>query len=178
MHRFASVAVLALASTTFAQGPKATPEHKFLQGQAGKWDAVITLPGANAPMKGSLEVRKLGNTWVTSTLKMDFGPLKYEGRGTMGFDPRKKKFVGSWADNITDSLALPEGTLDEATKTFTETWSQALPNGDTAFFKLVTTHDGDDKMKAVYHSGKTADELKEVMTIEYTRAKTEEKKAK
>jgi hypothetical protein len=157
------------------EGPTPTPEHKFIQQSAGTWDATITLPGA-PPMKGTLEIKKLGGLWTTSTLKADFGPIKYEGRGTSGYDPRKKKFVGSWADNISDSLAVLEGAVDLKTETTTTTWSQALPDGTTAHFKLVTARDGDDKMKGVYHRGATPDDLKEIMTIEYVRAKSIEAK--
>jgi len=176
MNRLVLTAVVLMSNVTNAQGPKPTPEREYLFKQVGKWDAEVKITGAAEPMKGTLEVKKLGNFWITSTLKADFGQLKYEGRGTKGYDPHKKKFVGAWADTITDSLATPEGTLDESGKTLNESWSQTLPDGATAYFKLVTTHDGDDKMKAVYHTGKAADDLKEVMTIEYTRVKAAEKK--
>src|SRR5438876_12293920 len=47
--------------------------------------------------------------------------MKFKGMGIEGYDNTKKKFVGSWIDNMGTGIAFSEGTYDPATKTFTYT---------------------------------------------------------
>jgi hypothetical protein len=155
--------------------PKPSPERQFLQKLVGRWDAAVKIKGAPDAMRGTLEVRKLGELWVVRTLKANLGGLPYEGHGTQGFDPHKRKVVGAWADSITDSLAVTEGAFDEKKQTLIETWSQVLPEGQTSHFKIVTKRHGAERITAVYHRGPSPNKLAEIMTIEYTPAKTAEK---
>ena len=45
----------------------------------------------------------------------------FKGHGMEGYDNVKKKFVGTWMDNMGTGIMMSEGDYDPATKTFTYT---------------------------------------------------------
>jgi Protein of unknown function (DUF1579)/TIR domain/PEGA domain len=47
--------------------------------------------------------------------------MTYTGMGVEGYDNVKKKFVGSWSDNMGTGIQFSEGTYDPVTKTFNYT---------------------------------------------------------
>ena len=47
--------------------------------------------------------------------------MTFKGMGIEGYDNVKKKFVGSWVDNMGTGIMTSEGDYDAATKTFTYT---------------------------------------------------------
>ena len=55
------------------------------------------------------------------------GGQKFVGHGQMGYDPAKKKFIGTWVDSMSTSLAQMDGTYDEATKELTMVMTMADP---------------------------------------------------
>ena len=50
-----------------------------------------------------------GGLWVLSKFEGDFGGMKFEGRGQFGYDPIKKKYVGTWIDSMSPTLSVLEG---------------------------------------------------------------------
>src|SRR5262249_52422264 len=116
-----SVARLSVAVTLFVWGtastaraqegggpplPKPTAEHKVLAQEAGAWDGTIKMfmAGPDAPPSVSKGVETntlgLGGFWMLSEFKGEFGGMPFEGRGTFGYDPVKKKYVGTWIDSM------------------------------------------------------------------------------
>jgi hypothetical protein len=63
---------------------------------------------------GTEKFESFGETWVTAEGELQAGgvPMKY--KMTVGYDPAKKKFVGSWICNQMPDLWVYEGTVDEA----------------------------------------------------------------
>ncbi len=112
-----------------AQFPTATEEHKLLKQDVGTWTATVKTwmgpdgqPAPDAePMvtKGEEVNRMLGQFWVVSSFKGEFGGMPFEGLGTSGYDTKTKKFVGSWVDSFSPSAMQMVGTYDKATKTLT-----------------------------------------------------------
>lgn len=96
--------------------PQLTKEHKFLQRNLGVRSGTMQMysePGA-APLEMPFKETNTavhGGLWVQS--EFEVGP--YQGRGMTGFDPIRKKFVGTWTNNQTPYLAVMEGTYDETT---------------------------------------------------------------
>ena len=43
--------------------------------------------------------------------------MQFKGMGVEGYDNVKKKFVGSWIDNMGTGIQFSDGTYDPATKT-------------------------------------------------------------
>jgi hypothetical protein len=120
-----------------AQQPaKPGPEQEVLKKFEGNWDATVAFSGQEA--KGQ-SVYKLGfgGLWLTQDFQGDFGGMKFEGRGTTGYDPIKKKYVGTWIDSMSPSLAIMEGEFSKDGKTYTETGEGPGPDGKPAKMKNV-----------------------------------------
>ncbi len=44
---------------------------------------------------------------------MDFMGTAFSGASTLGYDPKKEKFVGTWIDSMSPTLTHMEGEFDE-----------------------------------------------------------------
>src|SRR5882672_5407809 len=54
----------------------------------------------------------LGGFWLSYEYKGEMMGAPFTGRGTMGYDQQKKKYVGTWIDSMKSGLFLSEGTGD------------------------------------------------------------------
>jgi hypothetical protein len=126
--------------------PKPSPEHKLLAKDVGVWDATIKMymGGPDAPPSESkgVETSTLmkGGLWLVSSFTGEFAGQPFEGTGVTGFDPKKKKYVGTWADSMTPELSLMEGAYDEKTKTMTMTGDGTGEDGKTMSMQYITEH--------------------------------------
>lgn len=103
----------------------AQKEHQWLMQVLGEWSSEAEmemapgLPVEKCP--GTESVRALGDLWVVC-----------EGRGempggagpatmlmTLGYDPKKKAFIGSWAGSMMTHMWVYHGALDAAGKVLT-----------------------------------------------------------
>jgi hypothetical protein len=100
------------------------PQHEWLRQLEGDWvheTAVPPAPGQAADtLTGTESVRFLGNIWLVA-----------EGRGqmpgggeawtlmTLGYDPGKGRFVGSWHGSMMQHLWVYDGQLDDAERVLT-----------------------------------------------------------
>ncbi len=116
------LAVAGVATTAWSQAPapEVTRWHKMLKDDAGVWDAEmkIWMQGPEAePLvtKGVERNRMVGDYWLVSDFTADLGGQEFTGHGQTGYDPVKKKFVGTWIDSMSASLSPMEGTYDEKT---------------------------------------------------------------
>ena len=94
------------------QPPRVTKHHNLLLKSVGAWTATMTSPMANGPSKGSEVNEMLGELWLTTHFKGQFLGSPFEGRGLMGYDTTKKKYVGVWIDTTTDTMSIGEGTYE------------------------------------------------------------------
>jgi len=174
-----TVLLLALGVTsTRAQGPmpQATAEHLGLEAEVGTWDAVSKMwfaPGAE-PMGGTaVETNKmLGKMWLVSEYKGEMMGAPFVGHGQFGYDPQKKKYIGTWIDTFGPYLSVMEGTVDEKTKTLTMLSKGFDPmTGKECISKMVSTMiDHDHKKFEIFKpvEGKK-DQWWKQMEINYTR---------
>ena len=92
---------------------------------AGSWDATVKSwmqgPEAEPVVSKGVEVVKLmpGGLWLLSEFHGKFGEMEFHGAGQSGFDPVKKKYVGTWVDSMETSIMTMEGDFDSQTKTLT-----------------------------------------------------------
>lgn len=101
-----------------------TKDHAWLEQLIGEWKFESECAGepGGEPMKsGGVEhVRSLGGLWVVCE-----GGGEMPGGGSMsfimsvGFDPAKNKYVGSWIASCMGMMFVYEGDLDESTNTLT-----------------------------------------------------------
>jgi hypothetical protein len=61
----------------------------------------------------------LGGFWLATEYKGEMMGKPFTGRGTMGYDQHKQKYVGTWIDSIASGLYLSEGTADASGKVWT-----------------------------------------------------------
>lgn len=116
----AMAAILVLPAVLAAQPTK---EHEWLHQLAGQWDADIEIfaePG-KPPMKlkSTEHTRRIGGYWILSEGEVTGSPMPFKRALTLGYDPQKKKYVGTWVDSNSPNIGNYEGSLDEAGKTLT-----------------------------------------------------------
>jgi hypothetical protein len=104
--------------------PKPGRQHETLKQFEGSWDAVsrfMTEPGKPMAESKGVEIASmgLGGFWLTYEYKGEMNGASFTGRGTMGFDQQKQKYVGTWIDSSKSGLFLSEGTADDQGKVFT-----------------------------------------------------------
>ncbi len=103
---------------------KPTEEHRWLQQLIGDWTyegECLTGPDQPAEKTSGTETfRAVGDLWVVgeSTGQMPGGGDALM-RITLGFDPAKGRFVGSWVGSMMPMLWTYEGFLDEGRKILT-----------------------------------------------------------
>lgn len=97
--------------------PKPGKQHEVLKQFEGTWDAVAKFamePGK--PMTESKGVETsvvgLGGFWLSYEYTGEMMGAPYIGRGTLGFDQKKQKYVGTWIDSMKSGLFISEGTGD------------------------------------------------------------------
>jgi hypothetical protein len=99
-------------------------EHAWLQRLVGEWtyEAEAVMAPGQPPMKsqGVESVRSLGGLWIVGD-----GHGECPGGGpattllTLGYDPQKKRFVGTWVGSMMTHLWTYDGALDAAGKVLT-----------------------------------------------------------
>ena len=99
---------------------KAEPqkEHEWLQKLVGEWTMegeCVTEAGEPVKSTGSESVRSLGGLWV---LAEGQGEMPGGGHATMlmtlGYDPQKGRYVGTWIGTMMTHMWLYDGELDPA----------------------------------------------------------------
>jgi Protein of unknown function (DUF1579) len=153
-----------------AQPPKPGPEQELLKQMAGEWDATVAFMGKE--QKGSA-VYKLGfgGFWLTEDFKGEFGGHQFEGRGTTGYDPIKKKYVSTWIDSASPSMMVMEGNFDKDGTTYTET-GEGPAGIEGKSQKLKSVFEFKDKDTFVFTMYEVADgKPTEMMKITYKRKK-------
>jgi hypothetical protein len=101
---------------------KPDKNHEWLKRFVGQWEmeSECVMGPDQPPMKGTGKetVRMLGDLWIVGESTMSM-PGAGEGKAilTIGYDPIRKKFVGTWVGSMMTHLFVYEGELDEATGT-------------------------------------------------------------
>jgi hypothetical protein len=121
------LALLAGMSTLRAQEPPKFPaaekEHEWLKQLAGEWEseAECAIEPGKPPVKvkGTESAHMLGGFWVIGHSKSEIMGMPYTSMMTIGYDPEKKKYVGTWVDSMTSFAWKYEGTLDASGKVLT-----------------------------------------------------------
>lgn len=173
----ATLLLAAIAPAVRAQ-MSPTPEHSHLESEVGVWDAEVQMwytPDAEPVASKAVETNKmLGKLWLLSTFEGDFGGMKFTGHMQLGYDPTKKKYVGTWIDTMSPYLQTMEGTWDDKTNTSTMLATGVdLSTGKPSTSKMVTRYESDDVkifQMLMPVEGKEGEWWK-MMEVKYTRKK-------
>jgi hypothetical protein len=98
-------------------------EHKALAPLAGSFTAVVRMwMGGPKPVEntGTADGKAiLGGRFYEEVFTGTVMGQPFEGRGLIGYDNAKKKYVWSWIDSMTTALSTAEGTADATGKVIT-----------------------------------------------------------
>lgn len=116
-----SFAISAAAQEAQLPGPE--KEHQWLKKFVGEWESqseAVAGPG-QPPLEctGAMSSRMLGEFWVVSNVTGEMAGTTITAVQTIGYDPAKKKYVGTWVDSMMNHLWRYEGTVDESGKILT-----------------------------------------------------------
>lgn len=147
MKSLIAVLCLALCSTQLLaqlpEFPKPTKEHEWLQQFVGEWESTseaTTGPGQpTQTCTGTMKAKMLGGFWLIGEVESNMPGMKIQAVQTIGYDPEKKKYIGSWVDSAFNHQWKYEGSVDETGKILTlqaEGPSFAEP-GKTAQFRDI-----------------------------------------
>ena len=171
------LAVLACAAVAAAQEgppmPKPGPEHEMLKKDVGTWDATVEMLMPPSPPSKGTEVNTLGpgGLWLISDFKSEMMGAPFQGHGVTGWDPAKKKYVGTWVDSMSTALSTIEGTYDAASRSVTSMMQVTGEGGQPMTMKAVTQmKDDDTRVFTMYMNGPDGKEAP-TMRITYKRRK-------
>lgn len=136
-----------------AAGPSTPPpsaEHAVLHRLIGKWSARMeTRPGADEKFDKSRATETVGTCcgglFVLTDLKGKKKKTPRGGRGILGYDPARGRYLMAWADTRSTSLVLNAGDYDEASDTLTFVYEQPDGQGGTRQVREVFAWDGADR---------------------------------
>jgi hypothetical protein len=99
-------------------------EHQWLQKLVGEWtlEAEATTDPGKAPekFKATESVRSLGGLWILAEGQGEMpGGEPAVTMMTLGYDPQKKRYVGTWIGSMMTHLWVYDGALDAAERVLT-----------------------------------------------------------
>jgi len=165
---------------------KMNENHKLLSSLDGNWTYTIKMwmnpdPNAKPQESKGTATRKsvMGGRYVMMDVSGKFqmpgedGKMKevqFKGMGLEGYDNVKKKFVGSWIDNMGTGIMFSEGDYDAGTKTFTYTSEmEPMPGMKSQVREVLKMTDTNHMMLEWYEN--QGGQEKKTMEIAYTRKK-------
>lgn len=190
----AATALVALTATlAFADDPKpsaadakaqmdamvkaATPgdAHKKLGPMVGTFTASIKTwmqPG-QPPLETSgvsENTWALDGRWVEQRYNGTFMGMPFKGIGYTGYDNIKKKYVGTWMDNMSTWVMSSTGTAEGNAYTFTSTMDDPVTGKPSPIKQKVTVVDDDHHTMEMWSTAPDGSMYK-VMEIAYSRKK-------
>jgi hypothetical protein len=153
-------------------------EHEWLHKLVGEWTFEAECPGGPdqpvAKHTGSERVRSLGGLWIVAEGQ---GEMPGGGEGktimTLGFDPQKGRYTGTWIGSMMNYLWIYEGTLDAAGKVLTlcADGPSMAGDGTTASYQDVIELVSDDHRVLSSHLRGDDGKWSKFMTAHYRRTK-------
>lgn len=144
-------------STLWAYQPPNMPgpekEHTWLKQFIGEWetDSEANMgPGQPAmKCKGSLKSRALGEFWIVTDFKAMMMGTEMTGLQQIGYNPQKKKYIGTWIDAMMNHMWVYEGEVDTTGKILTleAEGPNMLQPGKTAKFRDIYEFASKDEIK-------------------------------
>ena len=164
---------------------KLNENHKLLTDSVGTWNYTVKMwmngdPSSKPEESKGTATRKaiMDGRFVVMdvTGKMEMpgadGKMKsmtFKGHGLEGYDNVKKKFVGTWMDNMGTGIMMSAGDYDPASKTFTYTSEmEPMPGMKTSVREVLKITDKN-HMTFEWYENRGGQEVK-TMEINYTRA--------
>jgi hypothetical protein len=154
-------------------------EHQWLQQFVGDWtyEAEAAMEPGQPPSKfvGTESVRSLGDLWILGE-----GQGEMPGCGaattvlTLGYDPQKQRYIGTWIGSMMTHLWLYDGVLDAAGRVLTlnAEGPHMAAEGKMAQYKDVVEFTGADHRVLTSHVLDEDGQWREIMRAHYRRTKS------
>ncbi len=152
-------------------------EHQWLQQLVGEWsfESECSMGPDQPPMKdtGSESVRSLGGLWTLGEWHNLCDGKSAVSIMTLGFDPVRQKFVGTFVVSTMTHMWVYEGTLDASGKVLTlDTEGPDFSGGPNLVkYKDVIEFVSDDHRTLTSHLQGPDGEFKQFMIADYRRKK-------
>ncbi len=124
--------------------PKSEPQlqHEWLHKMVGEWEcegeATMAPDQPPAKWKATETVRSVGGLWIIAEGSGDMpGGGKSSMVLTLGYDPAKQRFVGTFIASMMTHMWVYNGSLDEGQKVLTLDTEGPSPDGSTARYQDV-----------------------------------------
>ena len=167
---------------------KLNENHKLLKDSVGTWSYTVKMwmngdPSSKpeesrgiakrtAIMDGRFVVMDVAGRMQMPGADGKMKSMTFKGHGLEGYDNVKKKFVGTWMDNMGTGIMMSEGDYDPATKTFTyNSEMEPMPGMKTAVREVLKMTDKN-HMTFEWYENRGGQEVK-TMEINYARARRE-----
>lgn len=130
------------------QKPEPTKEHQWLSRLAGEWTFEVESSKPEEQFRGTERARMIGDVWLLAE-----GEGAVAGKDdratnvlTLGYDPQKQRFVGTFIGSMMTSMWTYEGTLDaEGRKLTLDTVGPSFTGEGTARYRDVIEILGDNE---------------------------------
>ena len=151
---FAATAILAAAGRAqeVPEFPEPTPEHAMLEQFAGEWTSTATTvpaPGEEPlTCQGTEKARMMGGFWLLAETQGEMMGQPVGSFLSLGYDPKSKKYVGTFVCSSMDTLWEYTGSFDETGKKLildTEGPSMTDPTKTAKYREVLETVDADHK---------------------------------
>ena len=114
------LAVVVVSLCTFSspqapQGAEPLEQHAWLERLVGEWTASGEAPaegGLASAWRSTERVRSVGGLWIVDEGTMESGGQTVTSLMTLGYDPRKSAFIGTWIDTTSTMMWNYVGQLD------------------------------------------------------------------
>lgn len=125
-------------------------QHQWLQQLLGEWtgEGQVTMgPDLHAERRsGTAFIRALGDLWIVADIEED-APDGTQASSilTLGYDPERGRFVGSWVGSMMAHFWVYEGQLDPSGKVLSlETEGPGMTPGSRGRYRDVINVESDD----------------------------------
>ena len=180
MRRF-GLSIFALLLTSFVtqayaqpEMPKPSEEHKIVMADVGHWKVKGTLfmGGQEQEFEGKESVTNVGGFWTVSQYSATMFGQPFRGSSTNGYDPKSKKYVGSWVDSMQPHATHMVGTYNKESKTMTFETTGVGMDGKPSKGKIVVKYkDGAREFTMWGPDPSGGKEMVKVMAMTYTKVK-------
>jgi hypothetical protein len=144
-----------------------------LRRDVGVWDCDVKFyPDPNGQPVTSKAVESnhmIGEVWVVGDFRGEMAGTTFHGSSQMGYDPKKRKYTGSWIDSASPYPTQMEGSYDASTRALTILGLGRDPTGAEMRMKLVITYRDDDTRSMTMFVGGGSEEWLRVMEVDYRR---------
>ncbi|MFG0294530.1 MAG: DUF1579 domain-containing protein [Maioricimonas sp. JB045] len=88
-------------------------EQQLLERMIGRWNVEFECSSeADSSVQGGESVRRLGDHWIIGEGSVGEGHEAMHSILTIGFDPRRERFVGTFIASVMTNLWVYEGSVD------------------------------------------------------------------